>query len=184
MEKRTTVLRDRAPACRSSLSLGDDTGVVLDLMSARTGREFRQSDLFESQRNLYSSDLFRIATVGVDSSRFEYGTDSVPVVVEVAESRRYRVRAGAGYGTNDCLRGSAGLAVRNFMGRGRILDITTRVSKVGVGTPADWGFEDGICGELRNDSRVRPRAEIIPVVIEPLSPKGLPIATTVWPTFS
>jgi outer membrane protein assembly factor BamA len=129
-----------------------DTGVVLDLMSAREGREFRQSDLFGSQRTLYSSDLFRIATVGIDSSRYEYGADSVPVIVRVAEARRYRVRAGVGYGTNDCLRGSAGLAVRNFMGRGRILDISTRVSKVGVGSPTEWGLEDRICKQLAEDS--------------------------------
>ncbi|MDQ2669216.1 MAG: BamA/TamA family outer membrane protein, partial [Gemmatimonadota bacterium] len=129
-----------------------DSSVVVDLMAARPGREFRQSDLFESQRNLYSSDLFRIATVGIDSSRYEFGADSVPVVVQVAEARRYRVRGSGGYGTNDCFRGTAGLGIRNFMGRGRILDITTRVSKLGVGAPADWGLEEGICPELAEDS--------------------------------
>ena len=131
-----------------------DTSVVLDLVSARSGREFRQSDLFESQRTLYSSDLFRIATVGIDSSRYEYGADSVPVVVQVAEARRYRVRGGIGYGTTDCLRGSAGLTVRNFLGRGRILDLSTRVSKVGAGEPTDWGLADEhhICGGLAEDS--------------------------------
>lgn len=131
-----------------------DTNVVLDLMSARSGREFRQSDLFESQRTLYSSDLFRIATVGIDSARYEYGADSVPIVVQVAEARRYRVRGGIGYGTNDCLRGTAGLAIRNFLGRGRILDLSTRVSKVGAASPADWGLSDDghICEGLREDS--------------------------------
>ena len=131
---------------------GVDTAVVLDLMAARQGREFSQSDLFESQRNLYSSDLFRIATVGIDSSRYEYGADSVPIVVQVAEARRYRVRGSLGYGTNDCFRGTAGLSVRNFLGRGRILDLSTRVSKVGVGSPTDWGMENRICSQLVEDS--------------------------------
>jgi len=37
-------------------------------------------------------------------------------------------------------------------------------------------------GEARWESSVRPIAETMPVVIEPSSPKGLPIAMTVWPT--
>ena len=37
-------------------------------MVARPGRPFSEDDLFPSQRNLYSSDLFRFATVNIDTT--------------------------------------------------------------------------------------------------------------------
>ena len=39
---------------------------------ARGGR-YSQDELFQSQRNLYSSDLFRFATVNIDSRRVQPG---------------------------------------------------------------------------------------------------------------
>lgn len=130
-----------------------DSSVVVALMRARPGRRFSQSDLFASQRNLYNSQLFRLASVNVDTARFVPGSDSVPLIVQVTESPPRRATAGAGYGTNDCFRGSAGMMFRNFLGAGRILDIQTRVSKVGIGEPLNWGLEDSfLCDALREDS--------------------------------
>jgi outer membrane protein insertion porin family len=126
--------------------------VVRNLLISRPGRRYSQDELFQSQRNLYSSDLFRFATVNVDSAEFHPDADSVPLVVQVSEARRRRIRGGLGYGTDDCFRGSLGWTTRNFLGSGgRILDLTGRISKVGVGRPFDWGLDRSICRGSRED---------------------------------
>jgi len=158
-ERRATVTLDANPGVRARI--GDvrvegvervDSSTVVDLMTARPGELYSQTDLFQSQRNLYNADLFRIATVDIDSARFEPGTDSVPLRVRVGESPPRRLRIGAGYGTNDCLRTNAGLTLRNFLGNGRLVDLSGSVSKVGIGDPLDWGLENSICKPLRDDS--------------------------------
>ena len=129
-----------------------DSQVVRNLLISRRGRLYSQDELYQSQRNLYSSDLFRFATVNVDSARFTAGADSVPVVVQVNEARRRRIRGGLGYGTDDCFRGSLGWTTRNFLGSGgRILDLTSRISKVGVGAPFDWGLGNNLCNDSGQD---------------------------------
>ena len=129
-----------------------DSSLVRKLLVARSGRRYSQEELFQSQRNLYESDLFRFASVNIDSARFQPNSDSVPLVVQVNEGKRRRVRGGLGYATNDCFRGSLGWTSRNFLGGGRILDLTSRLSKVGVGDPLDWGLDDNICSASREDS--------------------------------
>ncbi|HEX6645266.1 MAG TPA: BamA/TamA family outer membrane protein [Gemmatimonadales bacterium] len=130
-----------------------DSSVVVALMRARPGREFSQTDLFTSQRNLYNSDLFRLAAVSIDTMAFVPGSDTVPLAVQVTELPPRRATAGVGYGTNDCFRGSAGIMFRNFLGEGRILDLSSRISKVGIGEPLNWGLENSpLCDALREDS--------------------------------
>jgi len=130
-----------------------DTALVRDLLVARPGRRYSQDELLLSQQNLYTSDLFRYATVNIDSANFEPGADTVPLLVQVNESHRRRIRGSVGYGTEDCFRGGVAWTSRNFLGsNGRLLDLAGRVSKVGVGSPTDWGLRDGICSSSRNDS--------------------------------
>jgi outer membrane protein insertion porin family len=129
-----------------------DTSLIRKLLVARPGRRYSQEELFQSQRNLYESDLFRFATVNIDSSAYRPGDDSVPLVVQVNEGKRRRIAGGLGYATNDCFRGSLGWTSRNFLGGGRILDLSTRASKIGVGRPVDWGLANNICRASRDDS--------------------------------
>jgi outer membrane protein assembly complex protein YaeT len=130
-----------------------EPSLVRKLLVSRPGRLYSQDELFQSQRNLYSSDLFRFATVSVDSTAFKPETDSVPVLVQVNEAKRRRIRSGIGYGTDDCFRGSAEWTTRNFLGgSGRILDLTSRVSKLGVGSPFDWGLANSICSPSKQDT--------------------------------
>ncbi|HEX5818386.1 MAG TPA: BamA/TamA family outer membrane protein [Gemmatimonadales bacterium] len=130
-----------------------DSNVVRALMVTREGRVYSESELFSSQANLYRSDLFRLAAVSLDSAAWNPQDTIVPLVVRVSESLRYRARASMGYATQDCFRTSAGLARRNFLGAGRILDVSGRLSKLGVGAPADLGLEDGfLCQALKDDS--------------------------------
>jgi outer membrane protein insertion porin family len=129
-----------------------DTSLVRRLLVARPGRRYSQDELFQSQRNLYESDLFRFASVNIDSAAFEAGSDSAPLLVQVNEGKFRRIRGGLGYATNDCFRGSLGWTSRNFLGGGRILDLTSRASKVGVGDPVDWGLSENLCPALENDT--------------------------------
>jgi outer membrane protein insertion porin family len=123
-----------------------EPGLVRKLMISRPGRLYSQDELVQSQRNLYQSDLFRFATVNIDSAAFQPGGDSVPLTVQVNESRRRRIRGGIGFGTDDCFRSSLGWTSRNFLGSaGRILDLTSRISKVGVAPPFDWGMANNLC---------------------------------------
>ncbi|MFL5401185.1 MAG: outer membrane protein assembly factor [Gemmatimonadales bacterium] len=129
-----------------------DTSLVRKLLVAKPGRRFSQEELFQSQRNLYESDLFRFASVNIDSTVYHPGDDSVPLVIQVNEGKRRRIRGGLGYATNDCFRGSLGWTSRNFLGGGRILDVTTRASKIGVGDPVNWGLDNNICRASRDDT--------------------------------
>ncbi len=128
-----------------------DSAVVRDLLVARAGRPFSRDEMFQSQRNLYKSDLVRSATVDIDSANYTPG-DSVPILVRVSESPPFRVRAGVGYATTECFRTQANWTVRNFLGQGRVLDITGNVSRIGVGRPFDFGFDKNICSVSREDS--------------------------------
>lgn len=129
-----------------------DSSLARKLLVTRPGRLFRASELTESQRNLYTSDLYAIASVSIDSAKFQPGSDSVPLVVRVNDARPYRVQAGLGYGTTDCFRGSSSLTARNFLGGGRVLALTGSVSKVGVGTPFNAGLQRNVCRALLEDS--------------------------------
>jgi outer membrane protein assembly complex protein YaeT len=129
-----------------------DTTLIRKLLAARPGREFRQQDLYESQSTLYRTEMFRFAAAEIDTAHFAPGDSVVPVAVQVSEGNFRRVRAGIGYGTNDCVRLGAGWTARNWLGGGRLLDLTAQVSKVGIGAPLDWGFGDNICHPLVDDS--------------------------------
>jgi len=129
-----------------------DTATVLHTISIRTGEPYSENKLFESQRDLYGTGTFRSATVMLmDSAPPPSGDSLVPVLVRVAEGPRHRVRVGAGYGTQDCFRLQAGWSAFGFLGGARVLDLSARVSKIGVGFPLDAGFDGNVCGPLNND---------------------------------
>ncbi|MBK7595205.1 MAG: hypothetical protein IPJ11_08135 [Gemmatimonadetes bacterium] len=129
-----------------------DSSFIASLVSARPGARYRYNDLFRSQRALYASELFRVADVVIDTAQFSSGDTIVPLKVTVAEGRAHRARAAVGFATNDCFRTGLGWTARNFLGGGKLLDISTRLSKIGVGDPLDFGARNSICSPLRDDS--------------------------------
>ena len=129
-----------------------DTSFVRYMVPSRPGRLFSQDEILVSQRNLYRTELFQFASVQIDSPNFPPGDSTVPLVARVREGRLHRARGSVGYGTTDCFRGSAGWRARNFSGGGRILDLSSRVSKVGVARPFDASLQNSICGLLDQDS--------------------------------
>jgi outer membrane protein insertion porin family len=129
-----------------------DTSFVRKMVPARAGRLFSQEELFISQRNLYRTELFSFASVQIDSTEFPPGDSTVPLVARIRPGRGHRARASVGYGTTDCFRGGAGWRSRNWSGGGRILDLSGRLSKVGVASPFDASLQNSICGLLSEDS--------------------------------
>ena len=126
---------------------------VLRAMRVRPGRYYNQQAIFASQRALYQRDLFRYVSIGMADDSLVNGNDSlVRLVVRVVEAEALTMRNGIGYGTIDCLRTSSNVAVRNFLGEGRLLELVGRLSKIGVGRPMDFGAERSICPELKDDA--------------------------------
>ena len=135
-----------------------DTTFIRQLLPARPGQRFSQQDIFQSQRKLYQTQLFRLATVTIDSATYQPESGMVPLTVVVAEGPPHRVRSSVGFATNDCFRGGAGYTDRNLFGTGRLFDLSARVGKVGVGRPFDAGLDRSICSSLKDDTIASARA--------------------------
>lgn len=131
-----------------------DTATVLHTLSIKPGDQYHENLLYRSQRDLYSSGVFRSAIVTLaDSVPPEPGDSLADVLVSVAEGPRHRIRFGGGYGTLDCFRGQAGWSSFGFLGDARVLDLGLQVSKIGVGKPLDGGFSKNVCRALRDDAQ-------------------------------
>lgn len=149
-----------------------DTTTVLRVLAVHPHDPYHEDRLFQSQRDLYSLGPFLAASVslldsvppppaavpggasdpgGAGGGAGGEGDTPVRVLVRVAEGPLHGVRAGAGYGSVDCFRVQAGWFAYDFMSGGRTLDVTGRVSKLGVGSPFDAGFKDNVCQYLRSD---------------------------------
>lgn len=115
-----------------------DTRTVQRIMTVRSGSLFRQEDLYQTQRDLYSMGVFRSASVVLADSLPpppESRDSTVRVEVDVQEGPQHRVRFGLGYGSVECFRVQSGWSAHDFFGGARILDLTGRLSKLGGGTP-------------------------------------------------
>jgi outer membrane protein assembly complex protein YaeT len=130
-----------------------DTETVLHALSVRPGEPYREDLLYRSQRDLYSAGMFRAASVTLrDSEPPTAGDSTVAVVVRVSEGSRQRLGLGAGYGTLDCFRAQGGWSAYGFLGDARVLDLSARLSKIGVGAPFNMGFKDTLCHPLHDDA--------------------------------
>lgn len=129
-----------------------DTATVVHTLSIKPGDQYHEDLMYRSQRDLYSSGVFRSAVVTLqDSVPPEAGDSLADILVSVAEGPRHRVRVGGGYGTLDCFRGQAGWSSFGFLGDARVLDLSMQVSKIGVGKPLDGGFSKNVCRALRDE---------------------------------
>ena len=129
-----------------------DSSFVTSLLVTKPGAVYRQSDVLRSQQNIAASELYRFASVQVDTARLTESLDSVPLVVRVLPANRYRLSWAGGYGTDDCFRMNAGVTVRNPLGVGRLLEVQGRISKIGTGDPLDFGLDETLlCERLKDD---------------------------------
>jgi outer membrane protein assembly complex protein YaeT len=127
-----------------------DTETVQRIMTVRRGSLFRQEDLYQTQRDLYSMGVFRAANVVlVDSLSPENGADStVQVVIDVQEGSQHRLRFGMGYGSIECFRVQSGWAAHDFLGGARVLDLSGRLARIGGVPPQDPKGFNQFCNPL------------------------------------
>ena len=133
-----------------------DTATVRGMLSVRPGDRFRQEGLYQSQRDLYGTGLFRYANVLLVDSLAPSGTvgdSTVRVLVQVQEGARHRVRFGAGYGSVDCFRAQTGWTANDFFGGARTLDLSAQLSKIGGGSPRS---ADLLCKPFFSDTAWSP----------------------------
>ncbi len=115
-------------------------GTVLRTLQFRTGDLYREDQLLEAQGRLFGLGIVTSASVTAD---LEEGPDSVvPVNVTIREGDPRRVRAGAGWTSEECLNVDARWVSRNFLGGGRRLQVRGRLSNLGT-----QQFGDVLCPE-------------------------------------
>ena len=120
--------------------------VVRGLLGVRPGALYRESALIEAQRRLYQTDAYSHVTISIDSLSPEArlaDSTSLTVIVAAREGFLRSASAGVGYGTLDCFRLSGDYTDVNFLKKARRLELSGRVSKIGVGDPLD--VAPGLC---------------------------------------
>lgn len=131
-----------------------DSATVRKTLTVVPGAPYRQRDLFQTQRDLFAMDVFRSVNVLLVDSLppHEPADTSVNVLVRVVEGPRHRVRIGVGYGSLDCFRTQASWSANDFLGGARVLTVSGRLSRLGVGSPTAWHpVREGVCRELKGD---------------------------------
>ena len=96
-----------------------EESVIRTALDLREGDVIRMSRLLGSQRNLYESDLFRLARVVVPPQ-----ADTAKLIrVEVREARLRTVRTGLGINNVDFVQAEAGYTHNDFGGGGKRMDV-------------------------------------------------------------
>ncbi|MEO5817667.1 MAG: BamA/TamA family outer membrane protein [Gemmatimonadaceae bacterium] len=103
---------------------------VLNSLGFREGDLYRRSAVLESQRNLYESNLFKLAALDVPTT-----FDSVKtVIVVVREAPLHEARIGGGFNTVDFLQTEGRFTHYNLLGGARRLDISATAGNLGAGS--------------------------------------------------
>jgi outer membrane protein assembly factor BamA len=101
---------------------------VLHTLAFQPGDVYRRSDLLESQRGLYESNLFKLVTLDVPQT-----FDSVKTVnILVREAQLHEARVGFGFNTVDFLQTDARYTHYNLFGGARRLDISGTLGNLGA----------------------------------------------------
>lgn len=108
-----------------------DDQIIRRQLTFRPGVEFRQSRLQESQRNLYSQELFQFANV--EPLRTEEPQAQIPTRVTVTEGDHRRLTFGFGYGTEEKARAEVNWRHVNFFGGARTAGVEARYSSLDRG---------------------------------------------------
>lgn len=118
------------------------------------GNVLRETDLFGAQRNLYGLDMVNFASVQLAPDTLQRSDDPAlaTALVQIVEAPQYMVQTSVGFGTVECIRVGGQWANRNFLGGGRRLEVRGSVSRIGVGSPLDFGLEGNACSALGEEA--------------------------------
>jgi outer membrane protein assembly factor BamA len=138
---------------RGAPSIGREE--TLRQLEFRQGQLLRQTDLLESQRNLYQLEIVSLASVTVapDTLQLEPADRSrATVLVSVVEAPLREVEAAVGFGSVECLRTEGHWVHRSFGGGARRLSLRASASRLGVGEPFAIGAGRSICPTVPGDT--------------------------------
>jgi outer membrane protein assembly factor BamA len=127
---------------------------ALRQLTFHRGDLLKRTALTESQQNLYSLELIQFASVEISPDTLDVmmlDTARATVIVRLSEAPVHLVEASVGYGTVECLRGQTRWVSRSFKGGARRLSVNGSVSKVGIGSPADFGLGGSACTAFEDD---------------------------------
>ncbi|HEY9227730.1 MAG TPA: BamA/TamA family outer membrane protein, partial [Gemmatimonadaceae bacterium] len=103
-----------------------EVSTILRSLSFQTGDLYRQSTVLESQRNLYESNLFKLATIYVPPQH-----DTVKNVnIDVTEAPLHEARIGPGFTNIEFLQLQSHYTVYNLFGGARRLDLDALVGNL------------------------------------------------------
>ena len=102
--------------------------VVRRMIGFREGDPYGTSTILDAQRNLFSLEIVQYARV--DTLHIADLDTIIPLRIEISEGDEYRVRAGAGWTTAECLSTEARWTAGNFIGGARRLQVRGRLSNV------------------------------------------------------
>jgi outer membrane protein assembly factor BamA len=109
---------------------------IVNSLNLETGKLFRRSDVLQSQRNLYESNLFRQAVVEVPPQ-----ADSVKdVIINVTEGPLHEARVGGGFNTIEFFQVDGRFTHYNVLGGARRLDVTGTVGNLLAGSLSGRGI--------------------------------------------
>ena len=114
------------------------TQTILNMLLLRPGRPYIRNDQLESQRTLYTSSLFRLASILPPTG------DSVKrIEIQVVEAPLHDARIGGGGDNVNFGRLEASYSAHNLLGGARRLDITGSVGNLFANYVANHGpFKD------------------------------------------
>ncbi len=113
-----------------------DDNIIERELTFKPGDLFQRSVVQDSQRRLYSMQLFQFANVEPQDT--EQQPDIVPIKVTVAEGKHQRVNFGVGYGTEEKARADVEYHHVNFLGGAREAGIHLRYSSLDRGVHLDF----------------------------------------------
>jgi outer membrane protein assembly complex protein YaeT len=102
---------------------------IREKITFKSGQLFNLGELFNTQRKLYATDLYR--SVVLTPEVVPRQETSIPIVIEIEEKRQRSLKLGLGYGDEEKVRARVGLRYRNLGGGGRLLDLDARYSAIG-----------------------------------------------------
>ncbi len=118
-------------------------------MNVNTGDWYSARDLIVAQRSLYQLDAFRRVDLQLDREPTA-GDSVIDLTVRLLEGDRFSAQGGIGWATLDCVRMQGAYTDRDFTTWAPRLEITGRVSKLGLGAPLD-GAEQLCQQQARQD---------------------------------
>lgn len=113
-----------------------DVRTIQNSIMLRTGEPFRYTDLIQSQRNLYESNLFRLAQLSVSPR-----PDSIKnIEIQVREAKLQEARVAGGFNNIDFVQLDGRYTNYNTFGGARRFNVTGAIANLGAGALAGRGF--------------------------------------------